>query len=166
MANSEFPRARLTVAIIGVVISAVSAYLVVAGGNNWWPFHPSGRHLSDGFRHTWYGQIPVPLPGSSSVHLILKLGSGGVNEVVGSISSPELGCAAVVYLQKADAPVTLRLDTSDSPSGCELAKLFDTATISLLGDDALRFTVDVLGDPESCDFSLLGGPGGPLSLAH
>jgi hypothetical protein len=153
MADHDYSRAKLIVAIVGVFIAAISAYLVVANGDDFFPFYSHTRSLPAGYRHVWHGQVPVPLPGSSSVHLTLKLGSGGVNKIVGSISSPELGCAAVVYLQKADSPVTLRLGASDS-SACELASLFDTATISLIGDDLLRFTVDVVGDPESCDFSL------------
>lgn len=141
-------KAKLIVAIAGIVISA---YLAVAAGDHFFPFFPDSHSLSPGYRHTWHGQVQLP---GTSFHLVLTLGSGRVNQAVGSISSPDLGCAEVVYLQRADNPVILRLDSSGSSLGCELASYFDSATISLIDNNSLRFTVDMPGGPESCDFSL------------
>jgi hypothetical protein len=139
--------AKLIVAIAGIVISA---YLAVAAGDHFFPFFPNSHSLSPGYRHTWHGQVP-----GTSFQLTLTLGAGHVNQRVGSISSPDLGCAEVVYLQNTDNPVTLRLDSSGASLGCDLASFFiGSATISLIDSSSLRFTVDMPGGPESCDFSL------------
>jgi hypothetical protein len=136
---------KTTIAIVAII---VPVYMAVAAYYQVFPFFPGGG-LAAGYHHTWHGQLP-----GTSFRLVLRLGSGGVDEPVGSISSPDLECTEVVYLQKADDPVTLRLDTSNSSVECQLASLFDSATISLTGNDSLRFSVDMLGDSESCDFSL------------
>lgn len=145
----RFAKLTLVVTISGIVISA---FLTVAHGDHFWPF-PSKGSLAASYQHVWNGQIPTPDPSASSIQLTLKLGSGGLNEAVGSISSTTLGCAEVVYLAKADDPVTLRLDTSGSSLECRVLSFFNDATISLVNDDLLQFTVDLFGVPESCDLS-------------
>jgi hypothetical protein len=149
------------IAIIGLILTFIfgmsEIYINVGNARHFWPF-PAKGVLAPPYWYTWNGQIPtpipIPIPGSSpvtSIQLTLKLGPGGLDKAVGSISSPTFGCGEVVYLARANNPVTLRLDTADSSQECQLLSVFDSATISLASDKHLRFTVDLGGFQESCD---------------
>jgi hypothetical protein len=154
--------------VIGVILTVIGLILTAVFGVSDFYFNASNsRHsqpipskggLTPPYWYTWNGQIPapipIPIPGSSpvtSIQLTLKLGPGGLDKAVGSISSPTFGCGEVVYLARANDPITLRLDTSDSSQECQLLSVFDSATISLASDKHLRFTVDLGGFQESCD---------------
>ena len=127
-------------------------FLTVARAHHIWPF-PTKGGLPASYQYTWNGQIQIPFL-DMSVQLTLTLGSGGLNDSVGSISSSTLGCKETVYLANADDPVTLRLDTSSSSPECQLEGApFHDARISLIGSDLLRFTIDVFGRQQSCNLS-------------
>jgi hypothetical protein len=129
-------------------LGALVAVIAIFAGHFWPPSHSS---LDAVYQHTWNGQISLPERNSDSVDLSLALGAGGINQVVGSISSPTFGCADAVVLENGNGPVTLKLVASNSALTCQLLSFFNTASITLIGGDELQFSVTIFGMSVSCD---------------
>jgi hypothetical protein len=140
--------------VVGVITLLVGTYIAVAAPKGLWPFsgqsngsYGGARGIPASYQHTWNGQIALP---EDAIALSLKLGAGGINAAIGSISSSTLGCAALVYLRNDSGPITLSLVASTSSGACGLVSLIGSASITLNNSYSLKFTVDLDGEQESC----------------
>jgi hypothetical protein len=149
MAGSRRDGLGIAGLIIALLALITGVYFGLASMNHAGSSNPAGGGIALAYRHTWSGQLNLPL--RMSVQLSLTLGSGGVGEDIGSISSSTFHCGAKVYLENTGSPVALKLVAFQALSPCKLVSLLDSVRVALISGDELNFSVTVARMSTGCD---------------
>ena len=159
----RFETTALIMSVLLLVAALIGVYLPISAAKHIWPYGTDAsaaleastqNEVPAAYQHTWDGQIGIRFT-RISIEISLKLGSGQVSDLVGSISSPTFGCAALVYL-RGSGPVTLGFVASNSSGACRILSFINSATVTLLNSDSLKFTADIHGLSSSCDLRQKG----------
>ena len=98
----RFETTALIISVLLLVAALIGVYLPISAAKHIWPYGTDAsaaleastqNEVPAAYQHTWDGQIGIRFT-RISIEISLKLGSGQVSDLVGSISSPTFGCAA------------------------------------------------------------------------
>jgi hypothetical protein len=144
--------AGLAIAIVGVVFAGLTYASRDSAATQ-------AISVAPDFLGPWHGSLDLPpsaiaMPSGLTFNFTLKLHSGGLHSVVGSISSPQFDCSVAVSLDggSGNGPYVLGLTAPGNSVACQVVSEIQRTTVALTGD-LLQFTVQFDGGSESCDLS-------------